>query len=528
LVPFFVLSSSFLVLTAQHASHRLAPIPLEILERPVTLRTGVGLAHDTTSTSSKQAQALYDQGLAYLHSYVWIEAARSFNAALKVDPKLALAHVGLSLALVELSRPSEARQALDAARALVPGLPDHDRRHVEARVLQMAAEDTPDDGAKLAAYRKALDGAVAAFPKDVELLLLRGMAETPDPAERGQGSTAASAKYYERALVIAPDHFGARHYLAHAYENTGRQPEALEHSAAYAKQAPEVPHARHMHGHNLRRSGRVHDAIAEFEAADRLHREYIKREQIPGEYDWHFEHNLGLLGSSLQYSGQMKRAEAILKAAFALPTGLLVQAYNKREWPMFLRSRGRLEDAQTAARALIANANPVIQATGHIESGLTLAAANRWGEAGTAHNTALRLLRTSPGGPIAANALLALQGEISLRTADRAKGRATFVELAKRVRAAPGPDAWSQALFTLDSLARAARAVGDWELSGQMGRQLIEHDPAYAGSHYALALVAEHNGDAATAKTAFAQVVKLWPKADANLPELVEARRKMK
>ena len=99
-----------------------------------------------------------------------------------------------------------------------------------------------------------------------------------------------------------------------------------------------MPHARHMHGHNLRRAGRIHEAIAEFEAADRLHREYIKREQIPAEYDWHFEHNLGLLGTSLQYVGQMKRAEALLKAAFALPTGLLVQAFNKREWPMFLRA----------------------------------------------------------------------------------------------------------------------------------------------------------------------------------------------
>ena len=66
----------------------------------------------------KDAQALYDQGLAYLHSFVWIEAARSFNAALRVDPKLALAHVGLSVAYVELSRDADARKAIDAAQAL--------------------------------------------------------------------------------------------------------------------------------------------------------------------------------------------------------------------------------------------------------------------------------------------------------------------------------------------------------------------------------------------------------------------------
>jgi len=392
----------------------------------------------------------------------------------------------------------------------------------------MAAEESPGDQAKLTAYRRALDAALTAFPDDVELVLLRGHAESADPAERGQGSSLAAVKYYERALALTPGHFAAHHYLTHANENAGRIDQALTDAAAFAKAAGEIPHARHMYGHNLRRSGRAFEAIGEFEAADRLHREYAKREQIPLEYDWHVEHNLGLLGTSLQYVGQMKRAEAQLKAAFAMPTGLLVQAYNKRDWPMFLRARGRHQEAEAAARILIGNANPVIQATGHIEAGFAMMAASRWADAANASNTALRLLRPAPGGVIAANALLALQGEIALRTADRAKGNAMFLEVAKRVRAAPGPDAWSQALFTLESLARVARTVGDWPLAGQMAQQMFEHDPAYAGSHYARALVAEHDEDAATAKSEFALTVKAWAKADPDLPELAESRRKMK
>ena len=513
---------------AQHATHRLAPIPLAIVERPAPIRTGIGRAHDDSSTSSKEAQALYDQGLAYLHSFVWIEAARSFNAALRLDSKLGLAHAGLSVAFVELSRPADARKAIDAARALAPSLPDHDRRHIDARALQMAAEEAPGDPAKLSAYRKALDGALAAFPMDAEFLLLRGRAESPDPADRGQGSNTAAAPYYERALAAVPGHFAAHHYLAHAAENNAQQQPALAHSASYAKQVPEVPHARHMHGHNLRRAGRIFDAITEFESADRLHREYIEREQIPAEYDWHFEHNLGLLATSLQYTGQMKRAETLMKSAFALPTSLLLQAYNKREWPMFLRSRGRLQEAESAARMLVANAHPVIQATGHIELGHLMLATNRWADAADAFNTALKLLRSAPGGAVAANALLALQGELSLKTANRAKGRATLEELAKRVRAAPGADSWSQALFTLESLARTARSVGDWELAGGLARHLLDHDPSYAGGHYASGLVAEHDGDTAAAKSAYALAVKHWAKADPDLPELVEARRKLR
>src|SRR4026207_409402 len=60
---------------------------LEIASRPVPLRTGIGSAHDAVGTTSKEAQAFYDQGLAYLHSYVWLEAARSFNQALRLPPR---------------------------------------------------------------------------------------------------------------------------------------------------------------------------------------------------------------------------------------------------------------------------------------------------------------------------------------------------------------------------------------------------------------------------------------------------------
>ncbi len=98
---------------AQHAAHVVPSIPQALLERSVPIRTGIGEAHDDAGTKSREAQAFYDQGLAYLHSFVWIEAARSFHQALEHDPNLALAHVGLSYAYIELSKPAQAKQAID-------------------------------------------------------------------------------------------------------------------------------------------------------------------------------------------------------------------------------------------------------------------------------------------------------------------------------------------------------------------------------------------------------------------------------
>jgi hypothetical protein len=51
-----------------------------------------------------------------------------------------------------------------------------------------------------------------------------------------------------------------------------------------------------------------------------------------------------------------------------------------------------------------------------------------------------------------------------------------------------------------------------------------EHDAAYAGTHYALGMVAEHKGEHAAAERAFGEAVRLWAQADPDLPELRDAR----
>jgi hypothetical protein len=84
-------------------------VPAELLERNLPLRTGIGNSHEAVTTTSKQAQVFYDQGLNYLESYVWIEASRSFRQALRIDPKLAMAQLGLSYVYSGLESADAAR-----------------------------------------------------------------------------------------------------------------------------------------------------------------------------------------------------------------------------------------------------------------------------------------------------------------------------------------------------------------------------------------------------------------------------------
>ena len=143
--------------------------------------------------------------------------------------------------------------------------------------------------------------------------------------------------------------------------------------------------------------------------------------------------------------GQMKKAEALLKQSFAIPSNLLVQVVNKREWPEFLLARGRYEEAMIAAQTLTSHPHPVVQASGQIEAGFVFLATKRFAEAANASNAALRLMRAAPDGQaIASIQLEQLQGEFNLRTAQRDKGRQGMERAAQKMRALPGPDNWSQ------------------------------------------------------------------------------------
>ena len=92
--------------------------------------------------------------------------------------------------------------------------------------------------------------------------------------------------FYDKALGLSPNHFAAQHYLTHAHENARRAAAALPYAASYAKAAPAVPHALHMHGHVLRQLGRVDEAVAAFESAQKVQMAYLHTENIPPELDW--------------------------------------------------------------------------------------------------------------------------------------------------------------------------------------------------------------------------------------------------
>jgi len=506
---------------AEHASHGGDPVPREILDRAVTLRTGIGAVHEQVSTNSTEAQAFYDQGLAYLHSFVWIEAIRSFHQALRNDADLGMAYLGLADAYIGLQDPATAQAAVNTAKTLEKKMSERERTWLAIREAEVAFALDGSNPDAYVEYRKAVSDALKKSPNDVWLWVQRGLADEASPFTHGQAGGVDTLAYYKMALVLAPDNLPALHYYAHTCESIGRAKEALELTARYAALAPAIPHARHMRGHGLLRSGRTEGAIQEFIKTKELEDAYYLREKVPARYDWHHAHNLQLLAMAYQSLGQVKAAERFYKEAFAMPGYTEFLDYNRRAWPEFLLNRGRPEEALEAARQMMESQWPLARVAGHTLMGEALLTMNKINDARDEMSAAERESEALPARMAAVLPYpTQLRAEILLRDGQTQEAEALLIDTQKAILAMPGPDAWCTATFQLETIAKGAREAGDWELAGFTAKNMMEHNPNYAGGYYAMALVAAHAKDKTAEARLLASARHLWERADSDLTEL--------
>jgi tetratricopeptide (TPR) repeat protein len=524
-------------LAAQHAQHAGPPgdslgrYPRELIERPVPVRTGLRRLRDPVTTRSADAQVFHEQGLSYLHSFAYLEAARAFHQALRHDSTVALAWLGLHDSYANLGIEDGQAARLARAESLAASASPRERWRVRlgVRAERLDWRSTKQDAvARRAAFKAMLDSALLAHGDDAELWLMRAQYEEM----RTDEGDPAPAAFYETVLARAPGHMAAHHYLIHFYEGLGRIDLAVKHGEAYAEAAPGIAHAQHMYGHDLRRVGRVDDAIREFSEADSIERAYYASENVPREYDWHHPHNLTLLALAHQYQGRVAEAERLLRdKATIRPLGSWNEYYNRQSVPEFLVLRARWSEALEAGRALQGNAAPGARAAGHLWAGWALLGQGDARGAGDELAKARRALGKDGGrsGTFLGPQLETLDGAIALRGSGRRRDKA-IAQLAgvqRRHRAQSGPDAWIEALFGLELIARTARDAGAWEFARASAQEMVAHDSAYAGAHYAVGLAHEALGDPGAARSAFARAVALWAKADTGLPELADARRRL-
>src|SRR5438045_1178564 len=73
---------------------------------PAKLLSGQGVTNMPVTTTSIEARAFFNQGVAQLHSFWATEAERSFLQAATLDPHMAMAYWGMAMAAAGDHRPS--------------------------------------------------------------------------------------------------------------------------------------------------------------------------------------------------------------------------------------------------------------------------------------------------------------------------------------------------------------------------------------------------------------------------------------
>jgi tetratricopeptide (TPR) repeat protein len=259
------------------------------------------------TTTSPECQAHFDQGLGWFYSYVWMEAARSFETATRLDPDCAMAWWGLSRALEKWGK-GKPDEALKKANELAAKAGPAEKMLITARMQARGLAKVPSGPtgtspaeARRRAASKTLDELITLYDDDEEAWFYRAKI----------AGRAASIPYYKALLRINPLHPGANHELVHFYEGVRRPALGWVYAENYIRSSPGIPHAFHMQAHLATRLGRWDRTSDRSARAIELERAYHQALHVnPGD-DHQWTHHLEIGTLSLIHDGRFREARAV-------------------------------------------------------------------------------------------------------------------------------------------------------------------------------------------------------------------------
>src|SRR5579863_7411440 len=145
----------------------------------VTLVAGLGDLHHPVSTHNPDAQKFFDQGLRFIYAFNHDEAARSFEHAAELDPKLAMAYWGVAEAVgpnyndpADPERYVRAHDAVQKAVDLSAGGPPSESAYIQAMAKRFPADPKSDLKKAAEDYHDAMRQVSAEFPDDLDAATL--------------------------------------------------------------------------------------------------------------------------------------------------------------------------------------------------------------------------------------------------------------------------------------------------------------------------------------------------------------------
>jgi tetratricopeptide (TPR) repeat protein len=475
----------------------------------------------------------FDQGMLLVYGFNPEEAARSFEAAVVIDPACASCWWALAWALgPTINADMTPQAAARVERALAEA-----RRHAQrATPLQQALIDAlalrhPGSGViDEAAYARRMRALAQRHPRNAQVSLLAAEAllnlhpyDWWAPGGVAQPWTPEIAGLLERALALDPRHPGAHHYWIHLQESSPH-PQRAQRSADFLRDAvPGSGHLLHMPAHIDMRVGRFDDAIRANQRSIEADQHYLAQVDAQGAYRvGYVAHNHHFLWAAASMAGQaplaLEAAQAARPAACG-PTGrdpgtAIVQQYavlpyftrvRFGEWQALLHDTPPPDSAQPYPLAIWHYA----RGTARARSGQLDAAQQDLDQlerlAADPQLTSLKLKNLNPLTPLARIAVLTLRADLALargapQEAVTLLGEATRIEDAFEY---DEPHLWLAP--TRHALGAALLAAGQAAQAEQVYRQDLQHYPGNGWSLTGLAQALARQGQAAQAEQAAAQ-----------------------
>jgi len=290
---------------------------------PVTLVKGLGNLHHPVSTKNTAAQEFFDQGLRYIYAFNHDEAARSFQHAAELDPKLAMAYWGVAEAVgpnyndpADPDRYKRAHDAVQLAVDLSSDASPSEQAYIQAMALRFPADPKADLKKAAEDYRDDMRLVVGQFPDDLDAATLfaeAGMNLHPWGLWHQDGTpevgTEEIVATLESVMKRDPDHLGAIHYYIHAVEASNNPERALAGANKLAALAPGAGHIVHMPAHVYIRTGDYDAAVKTNEKAAEVDRAYIKASGAQGIYPMmYYSHNLHFIAMCGAMNGSYAEA----------------------------------------------------------------------------------------------------------------------------------------------------------------------------------------------------------------------------
>ncbi|HEX3146978.1 MAG TPA: hypothetical protein VHR66_02785 [Gemmataceae bacterium] len=278
--------------------------------RPAVYIPHLCLFQYRVGTQSADCQKFLDQALGYYYSYVWIEAARSAETALKYDPDCAYAWLVLNKGIEKWGKGGDATAALKKAQELMPRASHREQMLITARLHEKGLMGTASVDERRKKAIQTLDEMLTIYDDDEEAWFNRGAIPGG-----GFGGPAEGIPFYKALLRVNPLHPGANHELVHFYENSKRPALGWPYAVGYMASSPGIPHAFHMQAHLATRIGKWEHTVDWSSKAIDLEKQYHRVQGVAANDDHQYSHHLETLTLGLLHDGRFSEAKEIRKEA---------------------------------------------------------------------------------------------------------------------------------------------------------------------------------------------------------------------